>query len=208
MKIVNPFYINFLLEILVEKSVDISTSDFKSNITAGLKTAYIAAFIQSQSLFYNTVSRSLQLTSPNFNDIKIYVKDIFKTGNTNPENTKNVVDIRYCVLNSTDLRLIPSNYASDSINLLGLSEMSNYLNFEVKDQAYIETQPRTMGTYDNKLWIIGAVLGPLLVLIILFWIVCFIYYKCINPKKSNNIDAKVKSKRLDESPNSVIILKF
>jgi hypothetical protein len=81
--------------------------------------------------------------------------------------------------------------------------MSKYFNYEVKEQGYIEKIPRVSSIDEKKLWIIGAVLGPLVLLIFLFWIICFFYYKCVNPKKKID-NSKVKSKRLsDKSLSSV-----
>lgn len=187
---------------MVEKSIDITTVEFKKNISISLKNAFINAFSKAQDLFNNRVSRSIQPIVSN--DIEIYIKDIYQSGLTNPENTKNIVDIRYCILNSTDLTLIPSDYSADSINLLGLQEMSKYLNYEVKEQGYIEKIPRVSSVDEKKLWIIGAVLGPLIFIILLFWFICFFYYKCVNPKKNKKFSSDVKSKRLSEkSLNSV-----
>ena len=187
---------------MVEKSIDITTVEFKKNISISLKNAYINAFSKAQALFNNRVSRSIKPIVSN--DIEIYIKDIYQSGLTNPENTKNIVDIRYCILNSTDLTLIPSDYSADSINLLGLQEMSKYLNYEVKEQGYIEKIPRVSSVDEKKLWIIGAVLGPLIFIILLFWFICFFYYKCVNPKKNKKFSSDVKSKRLSEkSLNSV-----
>ncbi len=176
-------------------------------MSLSLKNAYAFAFFKAQDLFYNKVSRSVKPIVSN--DIEIFIKDIFQSGFTNPENTKNIVDIRYCILNSTDLTIIPSDYSADSINLLDLQEMSKYFNYEVKEQGYIEKIPRISNIDDKKLWIIGAVLGPLIFLILLFWIICFFYYKCVTPKKNNNFDSKIKSKRLsNKSLDSVSIFPF
>lgn len=79
--------------------------------------------------------------------------------------------------------------------------MAQYLNQEVENQGYVELKPREPVAVDQKLWIIGAVLGPLALIFILFWIVLYIYYKCINPKKPLQ-DSKSKILKNESSPSS------
>lgn len=139
------------------------------------------------------------------NDIKIILRNIVPTGQTNPENTKNIVNLEYYLLNRN--QLVSPEFASDSINLLTDQEMAQALSNEIETRAYIDTKPRTPTVNDQQLWIIGAVLGPLLFLLILFWIIFYVYYKCINPRKPS-IKSKSQSTKLTaESPTSVNIMR-
>ena len=180
----------------MNKNINVSTDTFRSNMTDGLKNAYVAAFNKVNLNFIDKAGRN----TPNFADIQINMTSITRTGRTNADNTKDFVNLRYFVLNNN--QIVPSDFASDSINLLTGQEMAQYLNQEVDDPGYIETRPRTQETQqDQRLWIIGAVLGPVAFLAIVFWLVAFIYYKCINPRK--NKDTKAQSKKLTkESPSS------
>lgn len=99
-------------------------------------------------------------------------------------------------------RLVQAEFASDSINLLSDQEMAQYLGYEVLTQGYAESKPPKTTVADNRLWIIAAVICPVLFLIITFWCVAFIYFKCINPSKRFK---KHRARRLTESPSSVII---
>lgn len=96
-----------------------------------------------------------------------------------------------------------ATFAADSIQLLSKQEMAQLLKYEIIDLGYVEKKPySTKELGESKYWIIGAVLGPLIFLVILFWLVAYIYYKCINPKISKD---KITTNRLAEesSPNSV-----
>ncbi len=45
-------------------------------------------------------------------------------------------------------------------------------------------------TTDNKLWIIGAVLGPVAFALLLIFVFCYLHYKC-RPRPTNRSLAKV-----------------
>lgn len=125
------------------------------------------------------------------------------TGKTNPENTKNEVKLKYYVLN--DNKVINGAFAADSINLISKQDMSRYLNNEIVEQGYVEKAPyKTDGEEDLRLWIIGAVLGPITFIVALFWIIAFVYYKCINPKRK--LDKKKGFRLNDESSDTVKII--
>ena len=186
--------------IKVVNSISVSNASFRADVINGLKSAYVAAFTRASSIF----SQKLLINpTQSFENIKIMMDSISLTGITNPENTKNVVKLRYYIMDQNNVTFT-AVYAADAINLLTKSEMGIYMNQEVNDQGYAEDMPRTYSPdADQKLWIIGAVLGPLALLIFLFWLVAFIYYKCIRPKNNNKQD-KAGAKRLkDESPFSV-----
>ena len=108
--------------------------------------------------------------------------------------------MKYYVQNNN--RLVQATFASDSINLLSDQEMAQYLGQEVITQGYAESRPLKTTSVDNRLWIIAAVICPVVFLILTFWCVAFIYFKCINPSKRLK---KPRARRLSESPNSVRI---
>ena len=165
-----------------------------------MKNAYDAAFSKANTIFNQKRS---QIKPPG--NISISINNITLTGRTNSENTKNVVQLKYNITDLDNRQIFPAVYAADTINLLTSSEMGIYLNYEVDEQGYAEEAPRDYSSNtDQKLWIIGAVLGPLAFLIILFWLVAFIYYKCIRPRnKKSKIMEKEKLK--NDSPSSVSI---
>lgn len=79
--------------------------------------------------------------------------------------------------------------------------MSRFLKNEIVDIGYVEKKPYNQSEdEDLRLWIIGAVLGPIAALVILFWIIAFIYYKCINPKRK--LDTKTASRLRDDSSDT------
>lgn len=153
-------------------------------IINGLQNCFAAAFNRAQGLFVNKIKRQqaasiiTEVVTPN--QIQIVLDNITVTGHRNKENTKNVVNLRYYVINNNSV--VNADYAADSINLLDKQEMAQILNQDVEVKGYVEVKPRTSSSQDSNLWIIGAVLGPLLFLCLVFWIVLFIYYKCINPR--------------------------
>ena len=183
----------------MDSSIDITNETFRADIITGLKKAYVAALTKANLIFYQKTNNK-QVQS--FENIKIVVDNIVLTGRTNPENTKNVVNLKYYILDQNNVVLSPV-FAADCINLLTKSDMGIYLKQEVEDQGRSEEMPRNYtASEDQKLWIIGAVLGPLALLIFLFWLIAFTYYKCIRPK--NTKDNKAGAKRLkNESPSSV-----
>ena len=164
-----------------------------------MKSAYNNAFSKS-TLIFNQNSNQAQAPG----NISILINNITLTGRTNSENTKNIVQVKYSVIDIDNGQTYPAVYAADTINLLTSSEMGIFLNYEVDNQGFAEDNPRVYSSNpDQKLWIIGAVLGPLAFLIILFWLIAFIYYKCIRPR-NNKSKIMEKEKLKQESPSSVI----
>lgn len=123
-------------------------------------------------------------------------------GQTNADKSKNFVNLRYYLLDGNN-QPISAELAADTINLLTDQEFAQYLGQEVVQKGQVELQPRQeMSGSNQQLWIIGAVLGPIAVLFAVFWIVLFLYYKCINPRK--RLESKSKSRIINsESPDSV-----
>lgn len=178
--------------------MNIQSDSFRLNITQSLTNAYIEAFQRSFTVFVNQKTR-LHKTLRLNNQVKINLVNITNTGKTNAQNTKYLVSLRYFVQNNN--RLVQAEFASDSINLLSGQEMAQYLGQEVLEQGYSEAKPIKSIVQDNRLWIIAAVIVPVAFLIVTFWIVAFIYFKCINPTKHSR---KPRARRLTESPSSVI----
>lgn len=115
----------------------------------------------------------------------------------------------YSVANNNNI--IPVEYAHDSINLLSSQEMAAILQYEVVEKAYMEKEPRVSATQSQPLWIIGAVLGPVFFLIIVFWITGFLYYKCIRPtsvKKNPKPTIVTKVPPIKVAPNKPIAPKI
>lgn len=172
---------------------------------SGLRNAYFTAFAKAYSIFLNQKSRNL--AEPSKNEIQINIAGISKTGLTNPENTKKEVKLRYLVLNNQ--RVVDAAFAADSINLISRQEMAQFLysdqlNTEVVDIGYVEVQPYdTESPADPQYWIIGAVLGPIAFLVILFWLIAYLYYRCINPKR--NFKKQASRLNNETSPHSVNI---
>jgi hypothetical protein len=80
--------------------------------------------------------------------------------------------------------------------------MAQLLDQEIVDVGFVEKRPYAKPKVeDPKYWIIGAVLGPLAFLVFVFWLVAYIYYKCINPKRSR--DKRKAHILTEESANSV-----
>jgi enamine deaminase RidA (YjgF/YER057c/UK114 family) len=165
----------------VPKTTNLTTTDFSTNITNGLRVAYSTAFQKAYKVFFNQKSRVVQ-TPPTFDQIQLTLANINNTGQSSADNTKNLIRLRYYLTTNNDF--IQPEFAADSINLLSKQEMAQILGQEVDDNGYIENMPRSAVVDDKKLWIIGAVLGPIALIIVVFWIIAFIYYKCINPKRS------------------------
>ena len=181
-------------------AIDIYTSKFLADIVNSLKTCYATAFNRATSLFVNKVKRiggTGTFVTPD--SIQIMLANTIKTGKRNAENTKDMINLRYYVINNGSI--VDADYAADSINLLDKQEMAQILNQEVETKGYVEVKPRSISSQENQLWIIGAVLGPLAFLCILFWLILFFYYKCINPR--TNINSKTKPHVLKEYPSSV-----
>jgi hypothetical protein len=136
------------------------------------------------------------------NQIQVNLINATNTGNSNSQNTKWIVNLLYYLRNNNGL--VNAEFAANSINLLSGQEMAQHLGQEVTQQGYAQAVPLTTTPQENKLWIIGAVIGPLLFIIIIFWIVACFYYTCVNPKKK--IKRPRRAKRLAESPLSVSYL--
>ena len=150
-------------------------------MTRGLRSAYADAFQKSYKVFANK-NAFYQTTPPTADQIQLVLSSINNTGLVNVDNTKNLVSLRYYLM--TNNEVIQSDFAADAINLLSKQEMAQTLGQLVDEKGYVETRPRNAIDYDQRLWIIGAVLGPLALIIVLLWIIAFVYYKCINPKRT------------------------
>lgn len=194
------FITKFPLKVIkVNKSVDLNSETFQRNLTDGLRYAYSDAFTRASAIFFSQVSRAI-LESILRKEVKINLVNVNPTGRTNAENNKNIVNLRYYVLNNNEL--VPPEYASDAINLLSGQELAQYLNNEIETQGYVESKPREESQSNKNLWIIGAVLGPIFLLIILFWIIAFTYYKWVNPRKKSSDNEK---KKLTKSTKTLVI---
>ena len=181
--------------------MDTQSNVFRSDLTRSLTDAYKSAFGRAKAIFFKQGSPNANL---NQNPL-VNIVDVVRTSRTNPENTKNEVNVKYYVTNNN--ALVQPEFAADSINLLNDQEFAQYLKQEVVDQGYIESNPRPANNEDKRLWIIAAVLGPLAFLIVLFWLIAFIYYKCINPRRPLIKSLKTtQAQRLKESPHSVFFL--
>lgn len=125
-------------------------------------------------------------------------------GYTNADKSKNQINLRYYLVDGSTGQPISAELAADAINLLSVQDLAQYLGQEVVQQGYIEAQPRVNpSSADEKLWIIAAVLGPILVLILIIWIIICVYYKCINTSK-RRLNSKSKSRIINsESPDTV-----
>lgn len=167
--------------IQVPKSTNLATNEFSNNITLGLRIAYSLAFQKAYRVFFNLKSRVVQ-QPPSFDQIQLILSNINNTGLATADNTKSLVKLRYYLTSNNEI--VQPEFAADSINLLTKQEMAQILGQEIDEKGYIETRPREAVVDDKRLWIIGAVLGPIALIIIIFWLIAFIYYKCINPKRS------------------------
>lgn len=125
--------------------------------------------------------------------------EIINTGDINSDATKYILKLRYFILSNN--QIVSSEYAADSINLLSDQEMARYLNQDIQNQGFVEVKPRQNVETDQKLWIIAAVLGPILIFIILLWIILFVYYKCINPRPNKRKTNSQESEQTKESKN-------
>ncbi len=202
---VNCNYLFMFPAIRVNKSADINDPGFRTIMTAGLQNAYLSAFSKAYSVFINQKSRTL--VEPSL--IKVNLVDILKTGVINPENTKQEVNLRYIVLNNN--RVLNSSFAADSINMLSIQEMaqalnSDMLNTEIIERGFVEVMPYNKSPpAQPQYWIIGAVLGPIVFIVIVFWLIAYIYYRCINPKRNFK---KQGSRLKDESAGDVSSCSF
>ena len=183
---------------MVNKTTNISGDDFKANLITGLTAAYTLAFQRAFTVFINQKSRNYKSIGLN-NQVLVVPVNITNTGKTNALNTKYMVNVVYYVQNNN--ALVKADFAATSINLLSGQEMAQFLNQEVVNQGYAQSVPIVATpVVDNRLWIIGAVIGAIVFVIVLFWIVACFYYTCINPKKNLKTP---RARRLTESPSSV-----
>lgn len=157
-----------------------------------MKDAYTEAFRRTNALYYNQ-----QLDIDIKKDIEINLVQIIDTGDLSPDASKKILQLRYYIVSEN--QVVSSEYAADSINLLSDQEMARYLNQDIQNQGFVELKPRQNVETDKKLWIIAAVLGPILIFILLLWIILFVYYKCINPRPNKK---KAITKENEETKES------
>jgi len=103
---------------------------------------------------------------------------------------------------------VSPEYSHDSLNLISDQEMSNFLKVEVVEKAWMEKSPRTITVDDSQMWIIGAVLGSLFVVLTVIWILGYIYYRWVRPRRPTKFDKDTPMPRkareiLQEKPTRV-----
>ena len=169
---------------------DVTQNDFKNNITKGLVGVFTQAFQTAYRILVQTkVINSRLVQPPTEANLSVNISSINSMGDFSPDGTKKNVQIIYCLLNNN--AIVPVEYAHDSINLLSDQEVASILQYQIVEKAYMEKEPRVTAVQDQRLWIIGAVLGPIALLILIFWLTGFLYYKCISPrsaKKNQKVD--------------------
>jgi hypothetical protein len=166
----------------VDNSLDVSRDEFKSNITKALINVYAQAFQKAYRVLFQSTIQSRMTMPPSVSDLKINFSSITPTGDLNADSTKKNVELKYFLIQNNTI--VPVEYAHDALNLLNSQEIATVLQYEVIEKAYMEKSPRVQIVVDQRLWIIGAVLGPIALIILVFWLTGFIYYKCISPRRA------------------------
>ncbi|CAF3600171.1 unnamed protein product [Adineta steineri] len=93
----------------------------------------------------------------------------------------------YTVLDSCNSnQLVPPIQVKAATDTLSRTQISNILGFDYDGDLIKSTSidNPTNPTSDKKLWIIGAVLGPVAFTLLLIFIFCYLHYKC-RPRQTN-----------------------
>jgi hypothetical protein len=88
--------------------------------------------------------------------------------------------------------LVPPAQVRTATDTLSRTQITNLLGYDyVGDLIQSTSIGNTSNpTTDNKLWIIGAVLGPVAFVLLLIFVFCYLHYKC-RPRPTNRALAKV-----------------
>jgi hypothetical protein len=99
------------------------------------------------------------------------------------------------VTESCSSRIIPAAAVQTAVSTVPVDRISAILGFEINGdfiQSPSITRTPSSPQSDRKLWIIGAVLGPIAFVLLLIGLCCFIHYKC-RPRSNNGGFAQVYS---------------
>lgn len=95
--------------------------------------------------------------------------------------------------NSSGSALLATNKVYTATQAVPRDQIASLLGFAVDGDFVSNGKAATVpSTTDSKLWIIGAVLGPVAFVLLLIASGCFLYYKC-RPRPYNNSSAQVIS---------------
>lgn len=88
--------------------------------------------------------------------------------------------------------LISPAQVKTATNTLSQSQIQSILGYNYDGDFIRSTSiaPTTNPTTDRKLWLIGAVLGPVAFVLLLIFLFCYLHYKC-RPRPTNRTLAKV-----------------
>lgn len=169
---------------------------------------FVQAFQKAYRVLVPVLSqKNRAITIPTASNMKVSLSQIIPTEEYNADSTKRNVRLVYYVLK--DNNAVSAEYAHDSINLLNSQEMAKTLQYEVVQIGEMEKNQSNNVVTDQRLWIIGAVLGPVAFLLLIFWLIGFIYYRCINPRRANDPNAtKVKIESLNVFILKSYIIKY
>jgi hypothetical protein len=88
--------------------------------------------------------------------------------------------------------LISPAQVKTAISTLSRSQIEGILGYDYDGDLIQSTSfdTTTNPTPDRKLWLIGAVLGPIAFVLLLIFLFCYLHYKC-RPRPTNRTLAKV-----------------
>ncbi|KAK6190993.1 hypothetical protein SNE40_002744 [Patella caerulea] len=166
----------------IRSSVNISTDEFKNDMEMNLLNAYTQAYQRQEEIdngVYEPLLRKKRMATSNTGDLKLQILNISRI----PDNSD--VDVVYILQQNGEY--VPASVASDRLNLFSEQELALQLGYVVSLNAKPYNAPVVSPvTEDKKLWIIGAVLGPIAFIFLIWIILCCVFRCCKKPAHEEN----------------------
>ncbi|XP_050410928.1 mucin-2 isoform X2 [Patella vulgata] len=166
----------------IRSSVNISTDEFKDDMEINLLNAYIEAYKRQEEIdngVYEPLLRKKRMATSDTGDLKLQILNISRI----PDNSD--IDVVYILQHNGEY--VPASVASDRLNLFSEQELALRLGHVVSQIAKPYNAPVVSPvTEDKKLWIIGAVLGPIAFIFLIWIVLCCVFRCCKKPAHEEN----------------------
>lgn len=181
---VDFFHLVFL--IYANQSFDPSTNQSRESIRQGLTSVINLAFRCRSNLSYPncTQARQTRQTCSNGYTVNL-LTNLVQVASGNPAKYK----VDYSVVDLCDSgRLVSPTVVRSATDVLTRDQITTIFGFQF-DGAFIQSTALSASTtppvVDQKLWLIGATLGPVAFVLLLIFFFCYLHYKC-RPRQTSD----------------------
>ncbi|XP_041366063.1 uncharacterized protein LOC121381047 isoform X2 [Gigantopelta aegis] len=169
--------------IKVRQHVNTSLETFRQELEYKLSLVYEEAFRRQEQInngTYNPLRRRKRYAVSPSGDIKLQVLNVSREADSNN------VHLTYLMEKSGSL--VPAATAVERMKLIDDQEAALGLGYVVLTKAEPYVKPADTGPVDQKLWIIGAVLGSIAFLLLIWLLVCILCRCCCQKGRGKSVE--------------------